>query len=66
MRRAGRTRLVYDKKRRSIISERKFLTWGQNGIWIASVSDWRMKWHDALYIAIGRLRLRIMKHREGA
>lgn len=65
-RKAGRTRLFYDKKRRSITSERRFLTWGQrkeNGIWISSVSDWRLKWlrHDALYVAAGRLRLRFMK-----
>lgn len=40
--------------------------WGkhkENGIWLAIISDWRILWrdHDALYIAAGRLRLRIMK-----
>jgi hypothetical protein len=40
--------------------------WGksrENGIWFAKVSDWRLMFfnHDALYIAAGRLRLRLMK-----
>jgi len=40
--------------------------WGkcrENGLWLASTSDWRFKWrgHDALYIALGRFRVRIMK-----
>lgn len=40
--------------------------WGksqENGIWIAPSHDWRLMFfgHDALYIAAGRLRLRVMK-----
>ena len=39
--------------------------WGkhkENGLWIATVSDWRFMFrgHDALYIAAGRFRLRLM------
>jgi hypothetical protein len=42
------------------------MMWGklkESGIWIAPTSDWRLMWHghDALYIAAGRLRLRVMK-----
>lgn len=42
------------------------MKWGkskENGIWIAPISDWRIKFcnHDALYVAAGRLRLRLMK-----
>ena len=42
------------------------MMWGQrkeNGFWIAMTPDWRFKWcgHDALYVAIGRFRMRIMK-----
>jgi hypothetical protein len=42
------------------------MMWGkhkENGIWICGASDWRlMFWgHDALFVAIGRLRLRLMK-----
>jgi hypothetical protein len=42
------------------------LMWGkhlENGIWIASVSHWQLMFrnHDALYVAAGRFRLRIMK-----
>jgi len=35
----------------------------ENGLWIATTSDWRFRYrgHDALYIAAGRLRLRLMK-----
>lgn len=42
------------------------MMWGrtkENGFWISPVHDWRVLWrhHDALYIAAGRLRLRLMK-----
>jgi hypothetical protein len=42
------------------------MMWGkhkENGFWIAKVSDWRFMFrnHDALYIAAGRLRLRLMR-----
>jgi hypothetical protein len=42
------------------------MMWGkskENGIWLAPSGDWRlMFWrHDALFIAAGRLRLRLMK-----
>lgn len=42
--------------------------WGthkESGLWIAKASQWRFMWcgHDALYIAAGRLRLRVMKLR---
>jgi hypothetical protein len=42
------------------------MMWGkskESGIWIARSHKWRMMFfnHDALYIAVGRLRLRIMK-----
>jgi uncharacterized cupin superfamily protein len=42
------------------------MMWGrhkENGLWIAKVSDWRFMFrnHDALYIAAGRLRLRLMR-----
>jgi hypothetical protein len=40
--------------------------WGrrnENGIWLASYSRRRLMWrgHDSLYVAAGRLRLRVMK-----
>lgn len=40
--------------------------WGkhkENGVWVASSNNWKFLFdgHDALYIAAGRLRLRIMK-----
>jgi len=46
--------------------ERRLKMWGkrkENGVWIASRSRWKWMWkdHDALYIAIWKLRLRIMK-----
>jgi hypothetical protein len=42
------------------------MMWGkhkENGLWIATVSDWRFMFrgHDALYIAAGRFRLRLMR-----
>ena len=42
------------------------MMWGklkENGIWIARTSHWRYMWcnHDSLYMAIGRLRVRLMK-----
>lgn len=41
------------------------LFWGnsETGVWLAKSSKWRVLFfgHDALYIAAGRLRLRIMK-----
>ena len=42
------------------------MMWGQhkeNGFWIATTSDWRWLWrgHDSLYIAAGRVRVRVMK-----
>jgi len=42
--------------------------WGkykENGVWWSKTSKWRAIWnhHDALYLAIGRLRIRIMKVR---
>jgi hypothetical protein len=45
---------------------RKGLKWGkckENGIWWASKSRRKLMWrgHDALYVALGHLRLRIMK-----
>lgn len=35
----------------------------ENGLWIAKASQWRVLYcgHDALYIAVGRLRLRLMR-----
>ncbi len=44
------------------------MMWGkfrESGIWFASTRDWRfmLHRHDALYIAAGRLRLRLMKPR---
>lgn len=44
------------------------MMWGktrENGVWFSGTSDWRlMFWrHDALFIAAGRLRLRLMKRR---
>lgn len=54
------------------------MMWGrckENGLWIAKSADWRVlfRGHDALYIAAGRLRFRLMKpfspfssnHRQG-
>jgi hypothetical protein len=43
------------------------MMWGktkENGFWIAPNADWRVIFfnHDALYIAAGRLRVRLMKH----
>lgn len=40
-----------------------FGTFKESGIWTSSVPDWRFMFrnHDALYIAAGRLRLRIMR-----
>lgn len=40
--------------------------WGrakENGIWLASVPRRKLMWrgHDSLYVAAGRLRLRLMK-----
>lgn len=45
---------------------RHSMMWGkhrENGIWFGSRSAWKLLWrgHDSLYIAAGRLRLRIMK-----
>lgn len=42
------------------------MMWGrhkENGLWISKVSDWCLMFrgHDALYIAAGRLRFRLMK-----
>ena len=42
------------------------MMWGkhkENGVWIASKATWRWLWrgHDSLYVAAGRLRLRVMK-----
>lgn len=42
------------------------LTWGRNRqhrAWLASKPRWRVMWsgHDALFIAAGRYRLRVMK-----
>jgi hypothetical protein len=42
------------------------MMWGrrrENGIWLASVPRFRLMFrgHDSLYIAAGRLRLRVMK-----
>ena len=42
------------------------LMWGklkENGIWFARTSQYRLMFlnHDALYLALGRFRLRIMK-----
>jgi hypothetical protein len=46
------------------------VTWGksrENGIWTTSKPKWKLLWrnHDALFIAAGRLRLRIMKPSKG-
>jgi hypothetical protein len=40
--------------------------WGrhkENGIWLASKSRLRLMWrgHDSLFVALGRLRLRLMR-----
>jgi hypothetical protein len=37
----------------------------ESGVWFSSVWDWRFMFsdHDALYIAFGPLRLRVMKVR---
>jgi hypothetical protein len=42
------------------------MMWGrnkENGVWISQTSDWRFMFrnHDALYIAAGRLRFRLMR-----
>lgn len=42
--------------------------WGrrkENGIWLASTSRRRILWrgHDSLFVAAGRLRMRLMKPR---
>lgn len=40
------------------------MMWGkskENGIWRAMVADHRVMWCDALYIACGQWRLRLMK-----
>ncbi len=42
------------------------MRWGkyrENGFWLSSTPDWRFLFfgHDALYIAAGRFRMRIMK-----
>lgn len=42
------------------------MKWGkrkENGIWLSRVSRRRLMWrgHDSLYVALGRVRLRIMK-----
>jgi uncharacterized cupin superfamily protein len=42
------------------------MMWGrhrENGIWRATVSEWRVMFrgHDSLYVACGRWRLRLMK-----
>lgn len=48
------------------------MMWGkqkENGVWVAQCSRQRLLWrnHDALFIAIGRLRVRMMKpSRNGA
>lgn len=35
----------------------------ESGLWVAKATDWRWLWrgHDSLYVAAGRLRLRLMK-----
>ena len=35
----------------------------ENGLWWSRTSDWRLMFfgHDALYVAAGKFRLRIMK-----
>lgn len=58
--------LEYSKPLRTIIVRGSARMWGknkENGVWMAVVSDWRWRWrgHDALYIAAGRYRLRLMK-----
>jgi len=40
--------------------------WGkckENGLWMAAKHQWRLRFfnHDAFYLAMGRLRLRLMK-----
>lgn len=42
------------------------MMWGsrkENGIWRASYPNWRLMFrgHDSLYVAAGRMRLRVMK-----
>jgi hypothetical protein len=42
------------------------MMWGrhrENGVWLATKPRRRLLWrgHDSLYVALGRLRLRIMK-----
>jgi hypothetical protein len=44
------------------------MMWGkhkENGIWLARSSQWRFMFygHDALYIAAGMLRFRLMRHK---
>ncbi len=46
------------------------MMWGrrkENGVWLSEVSRRRVMWrgHDSLFVAFGRLRLRIMKPRLG-
>lgn len=46
------------------------MMWGarkEGGFWIVITKQWRVLWrnHDAIYIAAGRLRLRIMKSFNG-
>lgn len=45
---------------------RELAAWGkhrENGVWLASVARRRLMWrgHDSLFVAAGRLRLRLMK-----
>lgn len=42
------------------------MMWGkrrENGVWLASAPRWRFMFrgHDSLYIAVGHLRVRLMK-----
>jgi len=42
------------------------MMWGkykESGIWICGTSDWRLMFrgHDALFVAAGKLRLRLIK-----
>jgi hypothetical protein len=42
------------------------MMWGkrkENGVWLGRVSSWRIRLrnHDSLFVAAGRLRLRLMR-----
>lgn len=58
--------LAWNRRRIRNLWIQRGVHWGptaENGVWLAEVSRRRFMWrkHSALYIAAGRLRIRIMK-----